>query len=154
MTPANTIPIPQSTLRGIVWPAIPDINSNILLTLLFQLEQSQWWPPELLRAAQFSQADSLLRHAFETVPYYTKSLAEAGYSPDTSLNEETLLSLPLLQREDIQQAGKELQTRALPKSHGKTRKVATSGSTGKPVKLIGTGLTSIFWNLFTVRDFF
>ena len=130
------------------------MNSNVLLALLFQLEQSQWWPPERLRAAQFRQADLLLRHAFESVPYYTNRLAEAGYNPDAPLDEERWRDLPLLKREDIQQAGPKLRTRALPKGHGKTHKISTSGSTGKPVELVGTGLTSIFWNLFTVRDFF
>ena len=68
MNPADNIPIPKSSLQGVAWPAIPDMNSNILLALLFQLEQSQWWPPERLRASQFRQADLLLRHAFESVP--------------------------------------------------------------------------------------
>lgn len=154
MTRASEIPIPKSAMRGIAWPAIPDITGNILLALLFQLEQSQWWSPERLRDAQFRQANSLLGHAFASVPYYTKRLTEAGYSPDTPLDEETWLNLPLLKREDIQQAGEELHSRALPKGHGKTGKVTTSGSTGKPVELLNTGLTSIFWNLFTVRDFF
>ena len=154
MTRSSEIPIPKSAMRGITWPAIPDMTGNILLALLFQLEQSQWWPPERLRDAQFRQANSLLDHAFASVPYYTKRLTEAGYSPDTPLNEETWLNVPLLQREDIQQAGNELHSRALPKGHGKTHKITTSGSTGKPVELLNTGLTSIFWNLITVHDFF
>ncbi len=141
-------------MPGILWPAISDQQGNILLSLLFQLEQSQWWPAERLRAAQFRQAHSLLRHAFESVPYYKKRLGEAGYDPEAALDEDRWHKLPLLKREDIQQAGKELWTRALPKSHGKTKKVTTSGSTGKPVELLATGLTSLFWNLFTVRDFF
>ena len=154
MTQAIDIPIPESSVQGIVWPAISDQSGSILLTLLFQLEQSQWWPPERLRAAQFGQASILLRHAFECVPFYGKRLGAADYSPDTPLDEESWLKLPLLKRENIQLAGKELWSRALPKSHGKTKKIVTSGSTGKPVELLASGLTSTFWNLFTVRDFF
>ena len=154
MTQASHIPIPNSSVPGIVWPAIPEMNGTILLTLLFQLEQSQWWPPERLRQAQFRQAGDLLRHAFESVAYYRKRLAEAGYTLDTPLDEESWLRLPLLKREDIQQAGQELWSQALPKGHGKTNNIVTSGSTGTPVKLLGTGLTGVFWNLFTVRDFF
>ncbi len=130
------------------------MNSNIVLTLLIQLEQSQWWPPERLRQMQFRQADNLLRHAFESVIYYQKRLGETGYSPDLPLDEESWLGLPLLKRGDIQQAGKELWSQALPKGHDKTNKIVTSGSNGTPVKLLSTGLTGIFWNLFTVRDFF
>ena len=154
MKSANHIPVPKSALEGVTWPAIPDHISNILLSLLFQLEQSQWWPPERLRAAQFRQADTLLRHAFTNVPYYSKHLAEAGYNPDTPLNDGIWLNLPLLKREDIQQAGNDLTTRTLPKAHGKTSRITTSGSTGKPVELLSTGLTAVFWNLFTVRDYF
>ncbi len=72
MTVAFDIPVPDSATPGIVWPAISDQSGNILLTLLFQLEQSQWWPPERLCAAQFGQAARLLRHAFETVPFYSE----------------------------------------------------------------------------------
>ncbi|MBT5674661.1 MAG: phenylacetate--CoA ligase family protein, partial [Rhodospirillaceae bacterium] len=138
MTQASHIPIPNSSVPGIVWPAIPEMNGTILLTLLFQLEQSQWWPPERLRQAQFRQAGDLLRHAFESVAYYRKRLAEAGYTLDTPLDEESWLRLPLLKREDIQQAGQELWSQALPKGHGKTNNIVTSGSTGTPVKLLGT----------------
>ena len=90
MTQAIDIPIPDSAVQGIVWPAISDQTGSILLTLLFQLEQSQWWPPERLRAAQFGQAGKLLRHAFESVPFYTKSLDEAGYRHDAVLDEESM----------------------------------------------------------------
>ena len=60
---------------------------------------------------------------------------------------------PLLKREDIQQVGRKLYSRALPTGHGATEAIVTSGSTGKPVELLGTSLTNTFWNAFTVRDF-
>ena len=153
MTVAFDIPVPDPATPGIVWPAISDQSGNILLTLLFQLEQSQWWPPERLCAAQFGQAARLLRHAFETVPFYSERLGQAGYDPDAAIDEESWLDLPLLARADIQLADKDLWSRALPKSHGKASKLVTSGSTGTPVEWLSTGLTSIFWDLFTVRDF-
>jgi phenylacetate-CoA ligase len=146
--------IPQSNVRGILWPAISDQTGNILLSLLFQLEQSQWWPAERLRDAQFRQAAMLLRHAYKTVPYYAKRFGEAGFDPEAALDESRWRELPLLKREDIQQAGRKLWTRALPKSHGQTKKVTTSGSTGKPVEVLATALTGTFWNVLTVRDFF
>ncbi len=144
MTVAFDIPVPDPATPGIVWPAISDQSGNILLTLLFQLEQSQWWPPERLCAAQFGQAARLLRHAFETVPFYSERLGQAGYDPDAAIDEESWLDLPLLARADIQLADKDLWSRALPKSHGKASKLVTSGSTGTPVEWLSTGLTSIF----------
>ena len=69
MSPASEIPTPESALQGITWPAVPNMKSSVLLMLLLQLEQSQWWPLERLRDAQFRQAEMLLRHAFETTAY-------------------------------------------------------------------------------------
>ncbi len=153
MKPASEIPIPESALQGITWPAVPNIKSSVLLTLLFQLEQSQWWPLERLRDAQFRQAEMLLRHAFETTAYYSEHLGAADYRPDTPLDEESWRNLPLLKREDIQQAGRKLYSRALPTGHGATEAIVISEPTGKPVELLGTSLTNTFWNAFTVRDF-
>ena len=39
-----------SAIDGIAWPGIPGIDGAALLAILFQLEQSQWWPaPALAR---------------------------------------------------------------------------------------------------------
>ncbi len=37
---------PKSTIEGLLWPGLPDRGGQMLLALLYQLEQSQWWPPE------------------------------------------------------------------------------------------------------------
>ena len=153
MARAIDIPVADSVIAGIDWPAIADDTGNILLALLLQLEQSQWWPPERLQRAQFGQAGTLLRHAFGSTPYYGKRLGAADYNPDLPLDEESWRKVPLLTREDIQQAGEELCSQALPGSHGKIKNIVNSGSTGKPVELLGTALTDIFWSLMTLRDF-
>ena len=59
----------------------------------------------------------------------------------------------MLRREDIQDAGDRLHSRALPKSHGKTGTISTSGSTGKPVRILTTELTAAILNAFTFRDY-
>jgi hypothetical protein len=79
------IPMPISSMQGLIWPAIPHMSGNILLTLLFQLEQSQWWTPERPRRAQFRQAGNLLRHAFQGAPYYKKPSARLITVPMPSL---------------------------------------------------------------------
>jgi hypothetical protein len=53
----------RSTVSGVVWPAVPDAKAASMLALLYQLDHSQWWPPEDLRAAQFGQLALLLAHA-------------------------------------------------------------------------------------------
>ena len=141
-------------MAGLGWPAIPASNGNIILSLLFQLEQSQWWTPEKLHAQQYRQAAELLRHARDSVPYYRESLNDIGWQSGEPLDDDIWRRVPLLRREDIQDGdGRALISTGYPKAHGATRKVNTSGSSGKPVTVISNAMTSVFWNVITMRDF-
>ena len=153
MTVNSPLPFPTPSMEGNVWPAVPNRRSAIMLSLLFQLEQSQWWDKERLQAAQFRQAAELLRHARRTTPYYGERLSEIGWRYGQPLTAEIWSELPLLRREDIQDAGERLHSRALPKSHGKTGTISTSGSTGKPVRVLTTELTTAMWVACTLRDY-
>ena len=42
-----------SAISGLAWPALPKGRGVMLLAVLQQLEQSQWWPPEQLLQMQF-----------------------------------------------------------------------------------------------------
>jgi phenylacetate-CoA ligase len=156
MDPAATanFPTPISAMAGLDWPAIPIESGNMMLGLLFQLEQSQWWPPEKLRAQQFRQAGELLRYARENVPYYRERFKDIGWDGEAPLDVDLWQQLPLLQREDIQNNdGRALLSERYPESHGKTRLVHTSGSSGKPLTVTSNTIAAIFWNVFTMRDF-
>ncbi len=153
MKEISDLPTPSPSMEGNVWPVIPGRRASTLLAFLFQLEQTQWWEPERLRQAQFLQAAELLRHARRTVPYYGKRFERIGWRYGRPLTEDIWSGLPLLGREDIQDAGERLHSRALPKSHGKSGYVSTSGSTGKPVKVVTTDMTNAMWHAFTFRDY-
>ena len=63
MKEISDLPIPASSMAGNLWPVVPGQRAAMMLALLFQLEQSQWWAPERLQAAQFRQAAEVLRRA-------------------------------------------------------------------------------------------
>ena len=152
--PRGEIPPPISAMAGLAWPAIPERSGNIIFALLFQLTQSQWWAPDKLQAQQYRQAAELLRHARDSVPHYRARLKDFAWQGDAPLDAEIWRQLPLLQREDIQRRdGQALLSERYPKSHGATQKVNTSGSSGKPVTVTSSAVTSIFWNVITLRDF-
>ena len=92
--------VPRTTREGIGWPALPDTAAARLLAMQLQLEQSQWWPPELIQARQFAQLREVLLHAARTVPFYRSRLTAAGYRPGQSLTEKFWRSLPLITRLD------------------------------------------------------
>jgi phenylacetate-CoA ligase len=152
-TPGD-FPTPVSAVEGVAWPAIPDRTGNIFLALLYQLEQSQWWPAERIAAQQFRQAGLLLRHARDTVPHYRRTLAGLEWDGKIQPDEALWRQLPLLRREDLQQdEGSALLSERYPQGHGKTSKTRTSGSSGKPVTVTKSMLPPIFWNVLTLRDF-
>ena len=144
--------MPRSSIPGVTWPGLPGRPGATMLALQYQLEQSQWWPPEVLLRQQFRQLRHVLSHGFRTVPFYRDRLAEAGLAPDRPLTPDIWAKIPVLTRTEIQEAGAALISTEAPKPHGRTHFLSTSGSTGKPIKVAGTRLAQIFWQAFTLRD--
>ena len=143
----------RSSLAGMAWPGLPARHATYSLALLYQLEHSQWLPAEELLGLQFRQINLLLRHAFETVPYYRARRPEWGIDLDQAITPEVFRQrVPLLTRSEVQELGDDLLSAKIPKSHDKTGEVLTSGSTGRPIKVVKTELTETFWNALTVRD--
>ena len=74
------------------------------LSLLFQLERTQWWPADRLRDAQQAQLKRLLSHAARHVPFYRRRLGKLA-DADGEAFWQDWRELPLLTRQDVQQAG-------------------------------------------------
>ncbi len=142
----------RTAVPGLDWPALPGGNAAVLLSIMHQLEQSQWWPPDRLERAQLRQLGALLEHCWRTVPFYRSRLEQAGWTPGTRLDGEIWRRLPLLTREEVQSAGTDLHSTALPAGHGPTHTIRTSGSTGKPVAVVKTNADGLYWHAFLLRD--
>ncbi len=144
----------KSSIEEIEWPAVPDPRASALLAILFQLERSQWWPAEKLEAAQFGQLQRLLAHARRSVPFYRERLKNAPTAPGSAFDLDSWREIPILRREDVQNAGDALISVDLPGSHGSTDEIFTSGSTGRAIRAVRTELWGLFWSAFTLRDHF
>jgi len=129
---------------GIEWPIVAGGRAVDAKPLLRQLDDSQWWAPEKLEAAQFRQLGNLLAHSFKTVPYYRESLKVLDGLRRRELKPEVWLRVPVVDRAAVQQAGPDMFSRAVPKDRGSISEIRTSGSTGRPVALKGTGVTRLF----------
>jgi phenylacetate-CoA ligase len=139
----------RSVVSGIGWPAIGSDAAAHLQALLFQMERSQWLPPEQLRTRQLGQMQHLLRHAQSTVPHYAEALR--GLDID-GLVWEAFQALPLLTRKDLQAGFESLKSSAVPPGHGAVVQGQSSGSTGMPVRFLQTAVTQLFWNALTLRE--
>jgi len=149
---ATSAATPASAIPGIGWPAVPDARGAATLAILYQLEQTQWWPEHEIRRHQAGQLAQLVKHARRTVAFYRTRLSGIGNLETLDPTGEVWLGLPLLTRSDIQNAGDGLVTQSLPEGHGKTSVIYTAGSTGRPIRAIRSELWGVFWSAFTVRD--
>ena len=141
-----------SAIEEIDWPALPGREGALLLSVLFQLEQSQWWSAEKMRGHQFRQIERLCQYGARNNPFLAARLDAAGIAADTALSDDIWRSLPVLTRDDVQKAGEGLQCSETPKGHGRTQQSTTTGSTSKPVTVRRTELMNFYWSAFTLRD--
>ncbi|MDP1735078.1 MAG: hypothetical protein Q8L44_12040 [Sulfuritalea sp.] len=140
----------RSALPHLTWPAFPAPMAANKLALLFQLEQNQWRTPAEIASAQFDQIRQLVSFAATSVPHYRQTLGDRF--PPERINADTWHEVPVLSRKTLHEAAGSLKSDSIPQAHGKTFPISTSGSTGMVVEVLGTDLTTLFWQVFCLRD--
>ncbi|MCC7484363.1 MAG: phenylacetate--CoA ligase family protein [Burkholderiales bacterium] len=141
----------RSGLPGVIWPAVTAPDTALALALQYQLERSQWLPPAALHELQQRQLDAVLRHAWETVPFYRWHWhTRAG--PGAAPLRDRFAGLPLLHRADLERGFDALKSGACPASHGPVVEGSTAGTTGKPVRTLRTGYAALWWRVIALRD--
>jgi len=130
-------------------PLVP--AGDVLASLVWRLERSQWWDARTHRAQQLQQLNRVLAHARATVPFYAEHWAEARWRPDERLSWDEFQALPLLDRDAVQLAGDRLHSTLPPAGHGTLGRVRTSGSSGVPVRALTTGASQLMWQAMTAR---
>lgn len=144
-------PVPLSDVPAIQWPAVPAGKNATLLGLLYQLQDTQWWPKDIIRAHQFRQIGELVRHAQQTVSFYGSRLGDIAEAQ--ALTAELWHRVPVLTRTDLQTHRKSLLSREIPASHGATTDQQSSGSTGRPVNVRITELHALFYAALNLRHY-
>ena len=149
--PGFELPAVRSGIEGVAWPGIAADGAAQLLAMNFQLERTQWWTPEQLRARQLTQLRVLLRHALDSVPYFSRVLQ--GHDVER-MDWQVFERLPLLERRTLQAEFDALASRRLPPGHGAVSVAESSGSTGMPIRFRTTALSHFFWEALTLREHF
>jgi len=140
-----------SSIEGATFPAVATGMAAEIMALQRQFDASQFWPPEVMRAAQWRQLRLLVAHAVRQVPFHARRLRAARIDPET-FTEADWRRLPVLTRRDLQARGDALQARVVPKSHGGITTSSSGGSSGVPVRVRKTALDNLMWNAMHVRD--
>lgn len=141
-------PVLLRQYRRVLRGARPGWYSRLVASLLFplheawkshdsvavrrQLELSQWWSLDRLRALQLQRLQALLAHAQQHVPYYRALFASVGFDANSVTSLDDLARLPLLAKRDIASSGncryafKSARARSL-------QRFNTGGSSGEPL---------------------
>ena len=141
----------KSAVPGIVWPAVPQDTGAHLISLLHQLEASQWWSARELADQQARQLRALLQHAADQVPHFRRADYRAAATATDGFW-AAFRALPVLDRSQIASLGATLHANAVPPAHGNLREGLTSGSTGTPLAYRATDLTEFFRHGLTLRE--
>jgi len=118
--------------------ALP-INDVVGRTSIFKfghvLQKTQWFPRQEIERLQTRNLRALLRHAYETVPYYRRVFRERGLSPGEIRSVDDLVKLPILTKADIRKNFGDMVSRGFP---GSSLILGRSGGTGDQIKFYTT----------------
>lgn len=142
----------RSDTAGLSWPAVPGRAAADLLAQLYQLEQTQYFPQQLLRTRQLQQFAQLARHAGESCEFYRQRFEALGFGAAGPWTWERFAQLPLLTRRELLTDAEQIHSQRPPASHGQWHELQTSGSTGQVVAVRRTGVNQLMWLALSMRD--
>jgi phenylacetate-CoA ligase len=139
-------------LPGVAWPAIPNPVAANLLSMLYQLDESQWWLPETLIHKQLQQFGLLAQQSASQSSFFQERFSKAGIDLAQVWTMESFSRIPLLTRSELMHQADQIFCRSLPPNHGGVHKVQSSGSTGQMITVLRTEVTQIFWLALALRE--
>lgn len=98
------------------------------------LDESQWWPLERQLDYRDRELRRVIRHAYDTVPYYREVFDERGLTPDDVRGIDDLPKLPILTKDLFRRRFDDLCSRDWPRRRRVTSH--TGGTTGKALTLV------------------
>lgn len=81
-----------------------------------ELDRTQWLPADEICKLQQSNLRRLIKHAYESVPYYRGIFKERNLSPDDIKQVEDLIKLPILTKREVNAYFQELNSLSTPRT--------------------------------------
>lgn len=117
-------------VSGLLFPLHERLKGHTSVALRRGLEDSQYWPPERLRALQLERLRSLLERAGRQVPYYRELYARLDFQPRRDVHTlADLARLPLSDKAAMRLQGERLRAA----DAGPLARFSTGGSSGEPL---------------------
>ena len=107
-------------------------NPQVLEVRRF-LAESQWWPPQRIRAYQDDSLRALIEYAYKHVPYYRSIMKARGLTPKDIRTVDDLEKLPILDKQTLRENWKGLISDEVDPDRVPVRR--TGGTTGEPLRI-------------------
>lgn len=126
----KSLPYPVAQGARYAWALVPFPyrGGRVFCETLAFLLESQWWSRQTLLDHQNAQLARLVRHAYQTVPYYRQLLDERGLRPEDVQDAQVLRKLPLLSRHQVRRRTQDFVSRAY--SASRLEPMSTGSTTG------------------------
>lgn len=98
-----------------------------------KITKTQWYSKEQMELFQLERLQHLVKHAWETVPYYNRIMREHGIMPDDIQHIEDIKRFPVISKADLKKVGWEIVSKRYWPKFLKT--AHTGGTTGLPVPI-------------------
>jgi len=122
-------------IENLALPVADIVKSTSMFKFSRVLSKTQWLPRQEINRLQIKNLHILLKHAYETVPYYRKLFRERNLSPSDIKNIDDLVKIPPLTKADIRNNFEDLISRGFQKSH---LILGRSGGTGDQITFYTT----------------
>jgi phenylacetate-CoA ligase len=119
-------------VRRAMQPALRPAYASYRAGLEFR-RATESWSAERRAEWQLARLQQVVRHAYDTTPFYRDRLDAVGFDPRDQFGFDSYAALPVLEREDVREAGERMLSRSVPRSQ--LRVDSTGGSTGTPTRL-------------------
>ncbi len=133
--------VPSMRLRRLIKPGQRPAIRAYYAGMRFRRETADW-SEERKRQWILERLRFVVRRAARETLYYSELFKRTGFDPDVDFSFDDFARLPILEREEMRQAGRELVSCVVPANL--LRKDATGGSTGVPTE-VWKGPEEIGW---------
>ena len=116
------------TLRHFLLPAGDRVFGQNLTARLTFLENAQWWHPKFIARERDASLRSLIKIAYQEVPFYQDLMDRSGVHPSDIQTREDLARIPIVTKDMLRDGYPERTTR---RTQQQPYEAWTSGSTGK-----------------------
>ena len=122
----------------------------IFKKIIKKLEKTQYYTEIEMKNYQDERLRKIIRHAYDTVPYYKELFDKNNIVPKDIKTQEDLYNIPILTKDDIKNNFQKLVSTKVPKTLMKIGE--TSGTTGSPLRVYRDLYSIIFENAIVWRQ--